>query len=102
MSSKRPTQNEIDLGSAPGVSVPKDKKLDKLGSEFIDVRDQKAALAETITALETKIFDRMDELDLKEYRFADQVLTIKNGSRKVKVKTVKVESDNESETTLAN
>lgn len=89
----RPKQEEIDLGADPGVGQVKDKKLERLGYEFIETRDQKAELAEKLGEIETKIFDRMGELDLRVYRFGDQELSIKDGKRHCKVKTVKTENE---------
>lgn len=74
-----------------GVGVVKDKKLTKLGDEFIEKRDQKAQLATELTALETKIKDRMAELGISIYRFGDQQMEITLGKSHVKVKTIKVE-----------
>lgn len=48
-------------------------------------------MATKLTALETKMLDRMAVLGLTEYRFGDQIMYQKQGKTHVKVKTVKVE-----------
>lgn len=88
----RPRQEEMPI-EGPGVGQVKDKKLERLGYEFIETRDQKAELATQLGEIETKIFDRMAELELKCYRFGDQILEIKDGKRHCKVKTVKTENE---------
>lgn len=88
----RPKQDEIPM-SGPGVGPIKDSKLTKLADQFIDVRDQKATLAEELTGIETKILDRMAELGISTYRFADQIMTLKPGATHIKVKTVKVDGE---------
>lgn len=89
-----PRPKAIDLPGVegPGVSPVKHKDLDKLGDEFIDLRDQKSKLAEEMTGIQTKIIDKMIEKEIKKYRFSDQEIEIIDGKRKVKVKTVKVDS----------
>lgn len=87
----RPKQNEMPLDGA-GVEPVKDKKLIALGDQFIEIRDEKATLATKLTETEAKIIDRMGELGLKAFRFSDQIVTIKDGARHVRVKTVKVEN----------
>lgn len=74
-----------------GVAPLKDKKLDGLCDQFIDIRDQKAELAEGLTAAETKILDRMNELGITVHRFSDQIATIKTGKNHIKIKTIKGE-----------
>jgi hypothetical protein len=91
----RPKATDLPGIEGPGVSELKDKKLDKLGDEFIDIRDKKASLAEELTAVETKAADRMGELGITRYRFSDQEMILKSGKTHVKVKTVKVEGSEE-------
>ena len=78
-----------------GVAPIKDKKLEKLAEDFIENRDTKAKLAEELTGVETKIFDRMTELKITQFRFADQIVTIKPGKNHIKIKTVKGEAETE-------
>lgn len=73
----------------PGVSPVKDKKLNALADEFTEKRDEKANLAEEMTGIETKILDRMDEIGVRVFKYADRVVTIKDGKRHVKIKQVK-------------
>jgi len=87
----RPKQNEIPL-QGEGVAPVKDKKLDALCDTFIDDRDAKANLAELLTATEAKILDRMRELNITVHRFGDQEARIKEGTDRIKIKTVTVES----------
>lgn len=84
-------QSDALEDAGAGVGLVKDKKLTKLGDEFIDKRDSKADLAKEMTALETKIKDRMAELNIEVYRFGDQEMRIELGKAHVKVKTVKNE-----------
>ena len=91
---KRPAQEEIPM-EGKGVAPVTDKKLTKLGEDFIDKRDSKATLAEEMTGLETKIKDRMAEVGIEVYRFGDQEMRIKLGKAHVKVKTVKNEGADE-------
>lgn len=91
MFAKRPRQEEMPIEGA-GVSQKKDKKLEELGYEFIEARDEKAKLATEMTALETKMKDRMAVLGISVYKFGDQEMRIDPGKSHVKIKTVKVES----------
>jgi hypothetical protein len=91
---KRPKQEEIPL-EGKGVAPVTDKKLTKLGEDFIDKRDAKATLAEELTGLETKIKDRMAEIGVEVYRFGDQEMRIKLGKAHIKVKTIKNEGAEE-------
>jgi hypothetical protein len=75
-----------------GVAPVKDRKLDALCDEFIDVRDKKAKLAEKLGETEVKILDRMSELGVKIHRFGDQIAEIKPGKDHVKIKTVTVDA----------
>ena len=93
----RPKNQELPGMVGPGVEKFTDKKLDKLGDEFVDLRDQKAKLAEEMTAVEAKILDRMTECDIINYRFSDQLMFVKPGKNHVKIKTVKVGDDDEAE-----
>ncbi len=74
-----------------GVAQVSDKKLDALGDKFIEVRDEKAALAERLGETEQEILARMNELGVTVYKFADQVCTVKPGKNHIKIKTVKAE-----------
>ena len=76
-----------------GVGITTDKKLISLGDKFVEVRDSKAELATELTGIETKIIDRMRELKLRNFRFSDQLVTIKPGAEHIKIKTVKVEQE---------
>jgi hypothetical protein len=87
----RPKTKDLPGIEGPGVGQTADKKLDKLGDEFIDVRDQKAKLAEQLTGIETKAAERMGELGITRYRFSDQEMFLKPGKTHIKVKTVKNE-----------
>lgn len=91
---KRPKQEEIPM-DGPGVAPVKDKKLDSLCDTFIDTRDKKAKLAETLGETEVRILDRMRELGISKHRFSDQLAEIKEGKDHVKIKTVKAESNGE-------
>lgn len=75
----------------PGVSVPKYKDLDRLGDEFIEVRDEKAKLAEKLGKIEDKIIDAMIDHGLTRYKFADQEAILKPGKQHIKIKTIKAE-----------
>lgn len=88
---KRPKQEEIALEGA-GVAPVKDKKLDALCDKFIDLRDEKAALAEKLGQTEAQILERMAELGITIHRFADQEARINPGKSHVKVKTVKADA----------
>lgn len=74
-----------------GVAPVKDKKLDALADDFIEKRDKKAKLAEEMTAIESKIIDRMKEIDAELYRYADREVRIEQGKAHVRIKTVKNE-----------
>lgn len=79
----------------PGVAPVVDKKLDALCDKFIEIRDEKAALAEKLGETEAKILDRMMELKISQHRFSDQVAIVKEGKSHVKIKTVKADADSE-------
>ena len=81
----------------PGVEQVSDKKLDKLGDDFISIRDDKAKLAEELTAIEAKALERMAELGITRYRFSDQEMVLTPGKSHVKIKTVKAEGVEEDE-----
>jgi hypothetical protein len=78
----------------PGVALPKDKVLDKLGDKYIELRDKKAKLAEEITALDKKAVDRMTEMGITRYRFGDQEMIVKPGATHIKVRSVQVGNEN--------
>ncbi len=80
-----------------GVAPVKDKKLDKLCDEFLDGIDSRAKLSEEITATETKILDRMEELGVSVHRFRDQIAKIKPGKPHIKIKSVKAAANGQSE-----
>ena len=73
----------------PGVALPKFKDLDRLGDKFIEVRDEKAALATKLGEIELKIAEKMVEHDLSRYKFSDQEIILKPGKTHIKIKTVK-------------
>lgn len=80
----------------PGVAPVKVKKLDVLGEKFITARDDKALLAEEMTAIEKNMAEVMAENNITRYRFSDQEMFLKPGKTHVKIKTVKSEgSDSE-------
>lgn len=85
-------QTEMPI-EGKGVSPVKDKKLDKLCDDFLDKIDTRATLSEEITATETKILDRMEELKVTVHRFRDQLARIKPGKAHVKIKTVKADAN---------
>jgi hypothetical protein len=93
----RPQSQDLDLGNAPGVSLPKIKALETLGYKFIDIRDKKAKLAEDLGAVETKMLELMAEKGIERYRFGDQELLLKKGKNHAKVRTIKVEPGEEQE-----
>jgi len=93
----RPQSQDLNLGNAPGVSLPKIKALETLGYKFIDIRDQKSELAEELGAIETKMLDLMAEKGIERYRFGDQELILKKGKNHAKVRTIKVEPGEEQE-----
>lgn len=87
---KKTKQEEIPM-EGPGVSAVKDQKLDSMADEFTEKRDAKAKLAESMTALETKIVERMKEIQLNIYRYADREVRIHYGKTHIKVKHVENE-----------
>jgi len=91
----RPQSQDLDLGNAPGVSLPKIKSLETLGYKFIDIRDKKAKLAEDLGEVEKKMLDIMAEKEIERYRFGDQELLLKKGKNHAKVRTIKVEPGEE-------
>lgn len=93
----RPRQNDMDLGEAPGVAPVKVKALETLGYKFRDLRDEKAELAEEMGKVESKMLDIMAEKGIERYRFGDQELCLKKGKNHAKIKTVKVETDENQE-----
>lgn len=84
----RPKAQDLPGVEGEGVAPVKDKKLEALADSFVDKRDEKAQLAEQMTAIESKIIDRMVELGTREFKYADKVVTIKIGATHAKVKTV--------------
>lgn len=91
----RPKPQDLPLGNAPGVSLPKVKALETLGYKFIDIRDQKATLAEELGTIEKKMLDLMAEKGIERYRFGDQELNLKPGKNHVKIRTVKTEASDQ-------
>lgn len=87
----RPKQKDLPI-SGEGIAPEPDKKLDNLCDEFIELRDDKAKLAEDLGVCEVKILDRMVELNREEHRFGDQLAKIKKGKNRIKIKTVKTEA----------
>lgn len=80
-----------------GVAPVKDKKLDNLCDEFVDLRDQRAKITEKLRETEIKILDRMSEIGITKHRFADQIAEIKEGKDHVKCKTVKNDGDGDND-----
>ncbi|MGV1047692.1 MAG: hypothetical protein ACOYD4_04085 [Solirubrobacterales bacterium] len=84
-------EKQIDAleGEGAGVGVTKDNKLNALADKFTELRDEKASMAEEMTAIESKIIDRMVEIKCKVYRYADREVRIKDGKTHVKVRQIK-------------
>lgn len=93
----RPKQTDLGGMTGPGVELPKHKDLDRLGDEYIDVRDRKAELATELGTIEKKIIDKMEQKGLLTYTFSDQQIVRKQGKSKIKIKTVKVDTEKEPE-----
>lgn len=87
---KKTKQEEIPM-EGPGVSAVIDQKLYSLADEFTDKRYEKAKLAEDMTAIETKIVERMMEIKAEVYRYADREVRIKYGKSHINIKTIKNE-----------
>lgn len=94
----RPKAQDLPGVEGEGVAPIKDKKLEQLGDEFIEIRDKKAELATELTGIETKILDRMREKGIEVFRFGDQEMKLKPGKTHVKVKTIKSEPEDGSDT----
>ena len=90
-------QEDIPGVEGVGVSIVKDKKLEALADAYVEDRDEKAEIAERMTGTETKIVGRMVELGITTFKYADKVVTIKKGAVHVKVKTVKNEGAEDTE-----
>lgn len=86
----RAEQTDALENAEPGVGIVKNKKLDALADKFTELRDEKAALAEQMTATEGKIIEEMWASGIKIYRYADREVRVKDGKAHVKVKAVKV------------
>lgn len=86
-------QEDLPAMEGPGVAPPKFKDLDRLGDKFIDVRDQKAALAEKLGDIEKQIAEKMVEHGMGRYKFSDQEIILKPGKTHIKIKTVKAVAD---------
>lgn len=82
-------QDDLPAMTGPGVEQPKFKDLDRLGDKFIEIRDEKAALATKLGEVEKKIADCMAEHSLLKYQFSDQEIVLKPGKNHIKIKTVK-------------
>ena len=92
MAKSKPKTEQIEIPmEGPGVAPVKDRKLDKLCDEFIELRDSRAQMAEDLGATEVKILDRMNELQITVHRFGDQIAKIQPGKTHVKIKTVKAD-----------
>lgn len=85
---KRPKEEDLPGVEGPGVAPVKDKRLEGLADDFVEDRDAKSELAEKMTATEAKIIDRMLELNIREFKYADKVVRIKPNKTHVSVKTV--------------
>jgi len=85
-----PKTPDLPAMEGPGVAEVKDKKLEKLADDFCEKRDAKAELAEQMTGVETKILDRMAELGINRFRYADREAIIKPGKNHVRIKVVKI------------
>jgi hypothetical protein len=89
---KKPEPQELPGVEGPGVSIPKFKDLDRLADRFIEIRDQKAELAEKLGDLDKQIAEKMTEHGLSRYKFSDQEVILKPGKTHVKINTVKAGS----------
>lgn len=94
---KRPLPQDLPGVEGPGVSPPKFKDIDRIADQFVEVRDEKAELATKLGELEKKIIEKMGEHGLDKYRFSDQEIIVKHGKNKVKIKTVKVDTEQDGE-----
>ena len=92
---RRPHVQDLPNMVGDGVALKQFKELDKLGETFIDLRDDKAKLAEELTGVEKNILDAMIKHGLTRYTFSDQEMLIKPGATHVKIKTVKVGTEAE-------
>jgi hypothetical protein len=75
----------------PGVAPVRFKDIDRLADQFIEVRDEKAALATKLGGIEEKIAEKMVEHGIERYQFSDQEVILKKGKTHIKVKTVKAD-----------
>ena len=89
-------QEEMPL-EGPGVSIPKIKGLDRLGDQFIETRDEKAALATKLGEIERKIIELMVEHNVSHYKFSDQQIDLKTAKDHIKIKTVKADAESDGE-----
>ncbi len=87
----RPKPLDLPNMTGPGVAQEKYKDLDRLGDEFIELRDKKAETATKMRTVEKKLAEKMSEKGITRYRFGDQEMLIKIGPTHIKIKTVKVE-----------
>ena len=85
----KPEQKDAFDGSdEPGVGVVKDSVLNRLGDEFSEKLEQRAGLSEELTAIESKMVDRMRLKKITVYKYANRQLTLKEGKVHVRIKTV--------------
>lgn len=75
----------------PGVGQVKHRDIDRLGDKFIEIRDEKAALATKLGETEKAIVDKMVEKGLTKYTFGDQEVIVKPGKNHIRIRTIKVE-----------
>lgn len=98
----RPKAQDLPNMDGPGVGVEKFKDLDRLGDKFIEIRDEKAALATKLRDTERKLAELMADKGITRYRFGDQEIVIKIGATHIKIKTIKVDGAANGEEDLEN
>lgn len=81
----------------PGVEQFKDGALTKLAGKLDDLREQRAKITEQITAAEKQAVERMIELKITRYRYADRELILREGADHVRSKQVDGEGEENEE-----
>lgn len=91
----RSKTEDLPAMDGPGVGKIKDKRLESLADEHVDVKSRKAELASELTAIDGKIIDRMIEIGVKVFTYSDKRVKIVEGKDKVSVVTVETGDDDD-------
>jgi hypothetical protein len=93
-----PRQSDLPAIEGEGVSLPQITEIEIAAEAYVRIRDKRMRLTEQEISARTDLTQRMVDHHLTRYVYDDQIVLLKNGDPKVKVKTYDpMEADPENE-----